>query len=257
MTDDRPGVSGTDETVLARAVTAHGGWKRWNELKRITIDLITGGQLWDLKGIGQDYTPRHVNASLHYERLVLAPYGQPSWHMVFTPDRVAIEDEDGSVVLERPNPRSSFDGHDIGTPWDPLHRAYWIGYTLWTYLMTPFLLCTSGFEVSEIPPWHEGSEVWPGVRAKFPPEIASHCTMQHFYFGPDLLLRRHDYTVDVAGGFAAAHYVSDYIEADGLILPSKRRAYMRDNSNKPMHDKLMIAIDFSNARFHGREDFSG
>jgi hypothetical protein len=31
--------------------------------------------------------------------------------------------------------------------------------------------------------------------------------VQNFYFGDDNLLRRHDYDVDVAGGFGAAQYV--------------------------------------------------
>jgi hypothetical protein len=32
----------------------------------------------------------------------------------------------------------------------------------------------------------------------------SHNPVQDFYFGEDFLLRRHDYNVDVAGGFGAA-----------------------------------------------------
>lgn len=31
-------------------------------------------------------------------------------------------------------------GHQMNTPWDPLHRAYFNGEAMWTYLTTPFLL---------------------------------------------------------------------------------------------------------------------
>ncbi len=37
--------------------------------------------------------------------------------------------------------------------------------------------------------------------------IASHSTEQDFYFGDDFLLRRYDYYVDIAGGFADTQYV--------------------------------------------------
>ena len=47
-------------------------------------------------------------------------------------------------------------------------------------------------------------EIWRGLRATFPDSIATHSREQDFYFGPDGLLRRRDYHVDVAGGFAAA-----------------------------------------------------
>jgi hypothetical protein len=236
--------------LLDLAIDAHGGIDRWDSFSAVAFDLVTAGQLWDIKGIGQDGTRRHVLAALHTEELSLAPFGQPTWRMVFTPSRVAIEADDGSVMAERLDPRASFAGHDMTAPWDPLHRAYWNGYTLWTYVTIPFLLTMPGFEVSEIAPWREGDEVWRGLRATFPSEVASHSSQQDFYFGPDMLLRRHDYHVDIAGGFPAAHYVSDFVEADGLLVPTRRRAYLRDERLRPIRDRLMIAIDFSDVRFH-------
>lgn len=137
------------------------------------------------------------------------------------------------------------------TPWDPLHRAYFNGYALWTYLTTPFLLSEPGFDLFEIAPLREGNELWRGLRAKFPSRVESHSSDQDFYFGEDHLLRRHDYHVDIAGGFPAAHYVSDYVKADGLQVPTKRRAYVRDKRLEPDRERLMIAIDFANVRFHG------
>ncbi|MER6465237.1 hypothetical protein ACWC4D_31500 [Streptomyces sp. NPDC001288] len=84
----------------------------------------------------------------------------------------------------------------------------------------------------EIEPWHERDQVWRGLDVTFPPSHPSHSEHQQFYFGSDGLLRRHDYHVDVAGGFAAAQYVHDIVEADGIRLPSVRRAYRRDSSGR-------------------------
>ena len=36
------------------------------------------------------------------------------------------------------------------------------------------------------------------------------------------MLRRHDYSVNIAGGFAAAQLTSDYVDANGIRFPSKR-----------------------------------
>jgi hypothetical protein len=133
----------------------------------------------------------------------------------------------------------------LDTPWDALHRAYFNGYVLWTYLTTPFLLVMPGFEIREIASWHEADEHWRGLRTRFPDALASHSTEQDFYFGDDGLLRRHDYHVEVAGGFATAQYVYDMLEVDGLRFPTKRRAYMRGPDRQAVRDPVMVAIDLS------------
>ena len=72
---------------------------------------------------------------------------------------------------------------------------------------------------------------------------------QDFYFGPDFLLRRHDYHVEASGGFAAAQYVFDSVTIQGITLPTKRRAHMRDERLLPIHDRLMVSIDLSDISF--------
>jgi hypothetical protein len=53
----------------------------------------------------------------------------------------------------------------------------------------------------------------------------------------------------VAGGFAAAQYVYDYTEADGIWLPTRRRAFMRGLDGRPLEDTLMVSIDLSDIHF--------
>lgn len=229
-------------------IEAHGGLARWNELDSVTATIVTGGGLWAMKGLLQDSNPREMTVSLHTQRASVAPFGQPDWRTAFAPDRIAIETRSGETVYERTDPRASFAGHAMNTPWDPLHRAYFNGYAMWTYLATPFFMAMSGFEVTEIPPRQEGGERWRGLRVRFPEYVASHSQEQDFYFGDDLLLRRHDYHVEVAGGFAAAQYVFDIVEAQGLRFPTKRRAYLRGPDLQPVRDLLLVSIDLSNFR---------
>ena len=168
---------------------------------------------------------------------------------MFTSDRIAIEKVDGTVVAQRFAPTDSFAGHQMQTPWDQLHRAYFNGEALWTYLTTPFLLAGDGVHVEEIEPWKQGSETWRVLRARFPGSIETHSRIQDFFFDDSRMLRRHDYQVNVAGGFPAAQLTSGHVRADGISLPTKRRAYTRDPDRRPILDMLMVAIDFSDVKF--------
>ena len=88
-----------------------------------------------------------------------------------------------------------------------------------------------------------------GAPCTVPPCRSRPTALQYFFFGDDLPLRRHDYNVDVAGGFAGAQLVYDYIESDGIRLPSRRRAYTRGTDSRPRLDPLMVSIDIGDVRF--------
>jgi hypothetical protein len=235
--------------LLSRIVDAHGGMDRWRGYEKVEATIVSGGGLFPLKGVIQDATPRRMTAWLHEERASVRPYGKPDQRTMFTPERIAIEKLDGTVVSERYAPRDSFAGHQMGTPWDALQRAYFNGYAMWTYLTTPFLLAMDGVRVEEAEPWREGAETWHVLRAQFPGSIETHSAIQEFFFDADLRLRRHDYSVNIAGGFAAAQLTSDYVVADGIHLPTKRRAYTRGPDRRPILEMLMVSIDISEVRF--------
>ena len=42
---------------------------------------------------------------------------------------------------------------------------------------------------------------------------------------------------------AAAQYVYDFVEVDGLRFPTERRAYLRADSLQARRDHLMVSID--------------
>jgi hypothetical protein len=234
---------------LAMIIDAHGGVDRWDEYEKIDATIVSGGGFFPLKGVVQDPNPRRMTVWLHEERSSLFPYGAPDQRTMFTPERIAIEKLDGTLVAERRAPRDSFAGHQVNTSWDLLHRAYFNGYALWTYLTTPFLLAMEGVWVEETKPWEEGTETWRVLRAYFPGSIETHSLVQDFFFADDLMLRRHDYSVNIAGGFAAAQLTSDCITAGGIRLPTRRRAYTRGSDRRPILEMLMVSIDISDVSF--------
>jgi hypothetical protein len=235
--------------LLAKIVDAHGGFDRWKSFAKVDATIVSGGGFFPLKGAPQDGAPRRMTVWLHEERSSVTPYGAPDQRTMFTPDRIAIHKLDGTLVTERYAPRDSFAGHQMNTPWDALHRAYFNGEALWTYLTTPFLLAMDGVRVEETIPWQEGSETWRVLRAYFPASIETHCLVQDFFFGEDLMLRRHDYNVNIAGGFAAAQLTSACMEVNGIRFPSRRRAYARGPDRRPILEMLMVSIDISDVQF--------
>jgi hypothetical protein len=235
--------------LLSRIIEAHGGFDRWKGFSRLQATIVFDGTLWGMKNLAQDQDPREGTVWLHEQRCKLVPFGDPDWYSDFTPGRVVIFGRDDTIIADRDNPRASFAGHDRKTPWDPLDLAYVEGYALWTYLNTPFLLAMEGVEVSEVESRSEAGETWRVLRARFPETIATHSAVQDFFFGEDLRLRRHDYTMDVAGGFEAAQLVHDYVEADGILLPTRRRVYLRGPDSRPAPYPLLVSIDIRDLRF--------
>ena len=178
--------------LLAKIIDAHGGMERWNRHEKVDATIVSGGGLFPLKGVPQDSNPRRMTVWLHEERSSVLPYGAPDQRTMFTSDRIAIEKLNCTLATERYTPRDSFAGHQMSTQWDLLHRAYFNGEALWTYLTTPFLRAMDCVRIEETESWREGAETWRVLRAYFPGSIETHCLVQDFFFGEDLLLRRHD-----------------------------------------------------------------
>jgi len=233
--------------LLNDIIEAHGGINRWNQFSKIEAEIVSGGNLFEMKGVPQDDTPRQMSVWLHEQKASVYPFGGPNQRSNFSSQRVAIETLDGKVIAERLGFNEIHD-HLKSPQWDPLDRAQFNGYALWMYLTTPFFMLLPGMEVSEIDPLQEGDEIWNGLSVTFPPQIATHSKTQQFYFGKDNLIRRHDYHVD-AGDFYAAQYISGLKEVQGIIVASKRRAYKKDAEGNPLPDEVMVKIDLSNFHF--------
>lgn len=154
--------------LLKEVLDAHGGLTQWKRFTKISATIRSGGDLWEMKGVPQDPSPRQMSASLDKEWSSVFPYGAPDNLTDFTANRVAIVTVDGRLVAERFNPAEHAEGKDTNAPWDALDRAYFNGYALWTYLNAPFLLSWPGFDVVEIPSWQEDDRNGEACARRFP-----------------------------------------------------------------------------------------
>ncbi|MDB5580250.1 MAG: hypothetical protein JWR80_5426 [Bradyrhizobium sp.] len=235
--------------LLETAIAAHGGFDRWNSLREVAADIALGGVLWELKGQAGLFETVHFEADTHEQRATIGRFDALGSLVRFTPERLVVETDAGEVVESRENPRAAFAGHVGQTPWDRLHAAYFNAYALWTYLTQPFLYSYSGFATEEIDPWEEGGETWRRLRVVFPGDFASHTREQITYSGADGLMRRHDYAVDVLGGAMGAHYIHDYQEVCGIMVPLRRRVFPRGDDNQRVSEPVLVSIDIARVGF--------
>ena len=235
--------------LLQMTIAAHGGLDRWNGFRRLDVDVSVDGGIWYLKQQPRLLIDKRVAIGTHEERLTITPFGGADNRSVFTPRRLWIESLGGELVEARDDPGKSFEGHAVETAWDPLHVVYFSGEALWTYLTMPFLYSYPGFAVEEVAPWHEDGETWRSLKVTFPDGVASHTRQQITRIGPDGLIRRHDYTVDILGGATGAKYTSGYRDFQGIRVPTIHRVYAYDASMRKVAEPLLVSIDIADATF--------
>ena len=234
--------------LLRLAVTAHGGLTRWKQIKAIKVAASITGAIWFVKGQADSLKDIVMTVDTRSESLITDFPGQDK-RSLFEPNRITMQKKDGTLMEARTNPEASFAGHRRETPWDNIHVAYFQGEALWTYLNTPFLYTQPGFITEEIASIQVDGETWRRLKIIFPEHIKSHTREQISCFGPDGLLRRHDYTVDILGGATGLNYASAYRDVDGIIIPTKRRIYAYEGDYQPILSPLLVKIDMGEITF--------
>jgi hypothetical protein len=228
--------------LLELAVKAHGGLERWNKVTSVKVAASITGAIWFVKSKGDVLKNVIMTIATKKERLTTDFPGQDK-RTIFEPARIVIEKTNGTLIDARDDPEKSFQGQQRETPWDDIHVAYFCGEALWTYLNTPFLYTHEGFATEEISSIQVGGETWRRLKVTFPDSVKSHSREQISCFGPDGLLRRHDYTVDILGGATGLNYASEYRDIDGIIVPTKRRIYAYEGDYQLVKEPLLVAID--------------
>ena len=228
--------------LLQKAVDAHGGLKRWNEINSVKVAASLTGAIWFVKGQGDYLKDVVMTVDTKRERMITDFPGQDK-RFVFETGRLVLEKRDGALIQVRDNPEKTFEGQTRETPWDDLHVAYFQGEALWTYLNTPFLYTQDGFQTEEIASIEVNGEIWRRLKVIFPDHIKSHTREQISCFGPDGLIRRHDYTVDILGGATGLNYATDYKDVDGIIFPTQRRIYAYQGDYQLVPEPLLVKID--------------
>jgi hypothetical protein len=229
--------------LLDDILAAYGGRKAWADAQHISARQFFGGVLWAMKGHPGALDDVQVTVDLHREHTRQEPFFAEDLHTDFTPERIAVENSGGEVVDELLNPRASFEGHVLTTPWTRLQLAYFSGYAMWTYTTEPASLLLPGVRTEEIGGWTEDGQKFRRLAVTYPAGIATHTPRQVLYVDGDGLIRRRDYTVDIAGRAPSAQYALDFTTVDGLVVATSRKIYSTDADNRKIPDPVIVSID--------------
>jgi hypothetical protein len=112
-----------DQDLAQFAIEAHGGLEGWKRFSTVSVHGINGGVLWGAKGRAGVLDDVTVTVDLRREKVSHRPFGSWNRRSRFEPQRVALETASGEVVEEVLQPRSSFKGHTLETPWNDLQLA--------------------------------------------------------------------------------------------------------------------------------------
>jgi hypothetical protein len=231
------------------AIAGHGGAQRWEQVSRFRAAASVTGAIWALKGEPGLLDHVVLEGETRDQRLRITPFPRPGRYATWEPYRQTIETTEGVLVAERRDPAASFAGLTRQSPWDEFQVAYFAGEANWNYFAAPFIFARPDFAAEETAPWHEDGQVWRRLLVTYPDTIVAHARQQTYYFDDDGLLRRLDYTVGVLGGGPAVHYPSEYREFDGIMVPTRRRVYVRNPDGSAVRDSVSVAIDITNVTF--------
>jgi len=248
--------------LLQQALDAHGGLERWRSAQQVRVRLRSGGRMFDVRlqgrtitgatraGSSRPWSGTPPGAEVRFRtdapRAVFEGFPSPGHRGYFQQGSVRIQSDAGDRSLHRDDAREAFSKLRHKLSWDTLDALYFIGYALWNYVSTPFMLTRPGFELREGEPWTEGAETWRRLHVTFPPDIPTHSREQTFYFDSRGLLRRLDYTAEVFSRLArSCNYCYDYREMSGIMVPTRRRVTLRGPAGRPLPGPTMvwIAID--------------
>jgi hypothetical protein len=208
-------------------IDAHGGIDRWNKVVSIEVNMNFSGAALTGKGYPRRYQPT-CTIDVRNTKVVFQGLGDGDrddrW--IYTPKRVWIERQDGTVTASRDNPYEAYSDHTISTPWDDLHLACFAGYAFHNYLTFPFHLRWPGFRTREVDAHEENEETWRVLEVTFPDSYPTHSKVQLFYFDKDFMLRRVDYA-PLAFKIPASHYCFDVKDISGIKIPTLRRVVIR------------------------------
>jgi hypothetical protein len=221
--------------TLLRAVDAYGGEAFWRAARAIRATVSASGLAFVLKG----RRPFHriaVECDVREPLARLSPVDAAGSIGVLRGGDALLEDPRGREIARRQDARSFFPYGRRLLWWDSLDHTYFAGYALWNYLVFPALMLREDIR------WQQTG--LNRLQAAFPGNIPTHSPLQEFLFDPASgLLRQHNYTAEVMGGWAkAANVIVEHGIRNGVPYPSHRRVTPRKKDGSPAGGPVLIDL---------------
>jgi hypothetical protein len=232
--------------LLDEVIEASGGLSRWNALNRFTLQLSIDGNLLSRANPSVRFKEIAAGGCLRNPLIRLTGFTGFGQSGVYRPDFVTVEKPAGNVLRTFRDPHQAFLRHTEDAVLDELHLVFLFGFSVWSYLATPFILAHPGVGVEELPPWQEQGQTWRRLRATFPATFVTHCREQIFYFGSDGLQRRTDHSFF---GTRVADYAGAHHEFCGIVVPTLRRSLILEADGTMLRKPSLVDMEIFDASF--------
>ncbi len=221
--------------TACRALDAYGGESFWRTARSVHAVVSASGLAFVLKW-QRPFDRIAVRCAVGEPLVRMTPIDRSGNTGVLKNGDVFLEDPSGITIDRRDNARSFFPYGRRLFWWDSLDQTYFAGYALWNYLAFPALLLRKDIR------WEETGAH--RLLADFPENIATHSPSQEFLFDPvSGLLRQHNYTAEVMGGWAkAANAVIAHGIWNGIPYPAHRRVTPRKKDGTPAGAPVLIDL---------------
>ncbi|WP_116788986.1 hypothetical protein [Flavobacterium psychrotrophum] len=240
----------TSTQQLVNKVIAANGGANATEYKTVRLHTNIGGVVWDIKGHTGALADVEFTGSLTEQKASWKNIFKRGYISTFEPGKVELLDENGGLKGELINPKDSFKGYTVETPWSAEQVIYFSSYATWNYATTPFNFLVPGVEVNQLEDWDEKGEILQRLEVIYPDGFTTHSKRQVFYFDANGLLKRHDYWPVVLGGSSATQIIEDYKDFQGIKTGTKRRIYiLNDTDNSYQTDPILVSIDILDVSF--------
>ncbi len=238
------------QELVNKVIEAHGGLKNAGKFQTVKLNANIGGAVWSVKGHENALADVEFTGSLTQQKASWKNLFHPGFTSAFEPSRVALFDEKGSLLEELNNPKESFKGHTVETPWTKAQLVYFSSYATWNYATAPYNFLVPGVQINQLEEWNEKGEIFQRLEVIYPDGFATHSKRQVFYFDANGLLKRHDYWPEVLGGSSAVQIIENHKNFDGIVTGTKRNIYvLNDADNSYSTDLVLVSIDILNVSF--------
>lgn len=237
------------QDLLNKIIKAHGG-ESAAKFQNVKIHTQIGGAIWGIKGYENPLGNAIFTGSLTEQKSSWENIFQKNYTSSFEPGKVQLFDENGTLIEELIDPRDSFKGHTVETPWTKAQLIYFSSYATWNYATAPFNFLVPGVEINQLDSWDENGETLDRLEVIYPEGFATHSKRQIFYFNEEGLLKRHDYWPEVLGGSSATQILENHQEFNGIKTATKRNIYvLNDADNSYNKDFVLVSIDILDVQF--------
>ncbi len=208
----------TSAQELAEEIAAaHGGVERWRRFAAVDVRFSARGLAFLSKGQPTTLSTVAGRFGTATQSVRLQGQMRRPW---------SYDAESGAALLADVRRLS----HGRRLRWTIADAATFAATAMWIYLNLPFLLVNPAFGLEALP--SEAGDLR-RLRVHFPSELATHSPDQILYIDANGLIRRHDYTAQAIGRWAAgSQLLNGYQDFDGIRFATRRRVSPRVRRNR-------------------------